>query len=246
MVDFRQAPRDGDDIARPPPHRPETPAPAPRKVSSLVRRPCLHDGNRRRAAPSPAMLTLGPRALLDPAGQARRPRKLSYSRMLATMANGAFAIRPSAGGTWLTTQVEQSVQVSPRGPSSVASAPTRAGPTHTASGNRAGCPTHPEAAKQVKTPRCAPRPAEPSWRSILFTTHDRMNAARPEGLVPTTNLCLRQHAPQPRSTSHDGGPSTIIQDPASTSPPKSAWPGVSDDVDAHAPSKARRCIWPGW
>ena len=135
------------------------------------------------------------------------------------MANGASGSTVGAG-TWLTAPGRTARDRSLRGPSSVASAqPWR--PEAYSIGKSSWLSVAPSAANRSNTSVWTSS-GRASWRSILLTT---TIGWRPRAsALPTTNLVCGS-TPSAASTS-TMAPSTMFR-MRSTSPPKSAWPGVS-------------------
>ncbi len=156
-----------------------------------------------------------------------RPRNGSASRMEATMAKGASALTVG-GGTWRRIS-SNNADRSLRGPSSETSAqPCR--PEAYSIGKSSCASLAPRAANRSNTSLCTSS-GRASPRSTLLTT---TMGCRPRArALPTTNLVCGS-TPSAAST-RTIAPSTMFR-MRSTSPPKSAWPGVSTMLMRVTPS----------
>ena len=139
--------------------------------------------------------------------------------MVATMPNGASRSTVGAG-TWRTTRSNSARQVLARAVQrGVRPALAAGGVQHREVELFVG---RAQGGEQVEDLRRAPRPARASARSTLLTT--TIGCSPRASALPTTNLVCGS-TPSAASTS-TMAPSTMFR-MRSTSPPKSAWPGVS-------------------
>ncbi len=187
----------------------------PRKLSSLVSRPVSTWLPSARSTFS-GMLTRATPCSMRPVRM--RPRKLSASRMLAVMAKGASTSLPGAG-TCLRIR-SNIADRSWRGPSMLSSAqPWR--PEANSVGKSSCSSSAPSAANRSNT-SVMHLMRRASWRStLLITTIGRM--PRASALVSTNLVC----GSGPSAASHSTMAPSTMDRMRSTSPPKSAWPGVS-------------------
>ena len=149
------------------------------------------------------------------------------------MANGAAASTVGAG-TWRTTN-SNIAERSLRGPSSDSSAqPCR--PDAYSIGKSSCASSAPRAANRSNTSVCTSSDRA-SLRSTLLTT--TMGCSPRANALPTTNLVCGS-TPSAAST-RTMAPSTMFR-MRSTSPPKSAWPGVSTMLMRCVPPQHRRAF----
>ena len=187
----------------------------PEKVISLVRRPVSTTVPSWRSTRT-GMFTLAVPCSMRPVRM--RPRKLSASRIEAFMAKG-LSRSTFGAGTWLRIRSNIGDR-SLRGPSIVRSAqPWR--PEANMVWKSSCSSVAPRAAKRSKTSLCTSS-GRASWRSTLLMTTIGFSP-RASALVSTNLVCGSGPSAASQSTM---APSTMER-MRSTSPPKSAWPGVS-------------------
>ena len=205
----------------------------PRKARILVMRPVSTNlPSRRQRLDRHVGLD---RAGLDAAGQHAAEIGVGFQQSSPAWRR-ARRHRPSAAAHACSDQVEQRRQVL-FAARRANLGPALLGRRRTGSGNRAARRWRP-ARRTGRTLR-HDLSARASGRSTLLMTTIGL---RPSQRLADDELGLRQRA-FGGVDQHDA-PSTIDR-MRSTSPPKSAWPGVST-ILMRRPSTPPRCIWPGW